>query len=89
MNCILCGAEWTGRTVPFSAVCEKCDCWLHSCIQCALWNSQAQMCRSMTTDIVADRQGKNFCEEWKPGKQEAVTRAKKDPKGKFSSLFGD
>ncbi|MCK5131022.1 MAG: hypothetical protein KAR40_02595 [Candidatus Sabulitectum sp.] len=87
MNCILCGRQWQGKTVPFGAVCDKCDCWLHSCIQCALWDPQAQMCRSMTTDSVADRHGKNFCEEWKPGNRKAETD--KDSGGKFASLFGD
>lgn len=89
MNCILCGAEWPGKSLSFSAVCEKCDCWLHSCIQCALWDSRARMCGSMTTDTIADRQGKNFCEEWKPGNHETAKGAEKDPGGKFASLFGE
>ena len=89
MNCILCGAEWPGKSLSFSAVCEKCDCWLHSCIQCALWDSQARMCKSMTTDTIADRQGKNFCEEWKPGSHEKETDARNDSKETFTSLFGE
>ncbi|MCD4708680.1 MAG: hypothetical protein K8S62_13180 [Candidatus Sabulitectum sp.] len=89
MLCILCGEPWQQKAMPFSAVCEKCHCWLHSCIQCALWDSRSRMCKSMTTDSVADRQGKNFCEEWKPHDTEATTDMIKNPVGKFASLFGD
>ncbi|MCK5786149.1 MAG: hypothetical protein KAH54_06290 [Candidatus Sabulitectum sp.] len=89
INCVLCGEQWHGETMPFGAVCEKCDCWLHSCIQCALWDPSARMCRSMTTDPVADPQGKNFCEEWKPGKKRERINSEKDHSKSFDSLFGD
>ncbi len=90
VTCVLCGTEREGKTLPFGAVCEKCDCWLHSCVQCALWDSQAQICRSMTTDSVADRNSKNFCEEWKAAhKNEVEADTTKYSADKFSSLFGD
>ena len=89
MNCILCGEHWPQKNVPFSAVCEKCHCWLHSCIQCGLWDAEAQMCRSMTTDAVADRQGKNFCEEWKPATTGAKDSNPGEYRDKFDSLFGN
>ncbi len=88
MTCILCGTEREGKTLPFGAVCEKCDCWLHSCIQCALWDSTAQTCRSMTTDSVADRHGKNFCEEWIPVDKKTNSESDPDAGDRFSSLFG-
>jgi len=47
------------------------------------------MCRSMTTDAVADRQGKNFCEEWKPATSAAETGNAERHRDKFDSLFGD
>lgn len=89
MKCILCGESWLEQTVPFSAVCENCHCWLHSCVQCALWEPRSRMCNSMTTDSVADRQGKNYCEEWKPGDSKEPEETGKDTGNKFASLFGD
>ena len=47
------------------------------------------MCNSMTTDSVADRQGKNYCEEWKPGDSKEPEETGKDTGNKFASLFGD
>ncbi len=44
----------------------------------------------MTTDLVADRHGKNFCEEWKAAETKPVgTETTENPADKFSSLFGD
>jgi hypothetical protein len=43
----------------------------------------------MTTDAVADRQGKNFCEEWKPAASVAKTGNTGKHRDKFDSLFGD
>jgi len=88
MKCTLCGDEWHGEKIPFSAVCGKCGCWMHSCVQCALWDYQAGMCRSMTTDSVADREGKNFCEEWKHCPEKEKTGSQDLAGKKFSSLFG-
>lgn len=47
------------------------------------------MCRSMTTDAVADRQGKNFCEEWKPATTGAKDGNPGEYRDKFDSLFGN
>jgi hypothetical protein len=43
----------------------------------------------MTTDTIADREGKNFCEEWKPAAAEAKTDNAEKHRDKFDSLFGD
>lgn len=48
------------------------------------------MCRSMTTDSISDRQGKNFCEEWIAKKNKKPhSDADKNKEDKFASLFGD
>lgn len=47
------------------------------------------MCNSMTTDSIADRQGKNYCEEWKPGDSKEPADTGKKPGSTFASLFGD
>jgi hypothetical protein len=87
MNCLFCGEGWPLETVPFSAVCEKCGRWLHSCTQCRLWDQTSRMCRSMTTEPVADREGRNFCDEWKPGEDKAVKDKPADQADRFKSLF--
>jgi hypothetical protein len=61
---------------------------MHSCVQCSLWDSSARMCRSMTTDPVADREGKNFCEEWKIPLEKKTTASLENAGKKFASLFG-
>jgi len=86
---MLCGEHWPQKKVSFSAVCEKCHCWLHSCVQCCLWDAEARMCRSMTTDAVVHRQGKNFCEEWKPATAEVKKDTPKKHRDKFDALFGN
>lgn len=87
MKCIVCSTEWPLERVSFGSVCEGCGCWLHSCVQCALWNASAQSCRSSTTDPVADREGKNFCEEWIPHEGEGG-KAKRTGPSDFNKLFG-
>gem|GEM_PF-2835677 len=47
------------------------------------------MCRSMTTDTIADRQGKNFCEEWKPATPVVKADNAEKHRDKFDSLFGN
>lgn len=87
MKCLLCSTEWPLEKVAFSSVCEHCHCWLHSCIQCSLWDTGAGMCRSMTTDPVPDREGKNFCEEWQP-RRECSDTNEKPGADRFNKLFG-
>jgi hypothetical protein len=87
MKCILCSTEWPLEKVAFSSVCEKCGCWLHSCVQCRLWDGRASMCRSMTTEPVPDREGKNFCEEWQPHEEGSGKKGNSGADG-FNRLFG-
>jgi hypothetical protein len=42
----------------------------------------------MTTDPVADREGKNFCEEWKIPLEKKTTASLENAGKKFASLFG-
>ncbi len=41
----------------------------------------------MTTEPVHDREGKNFCEEWKPHEVKPLTTSTGPEK--FNALFGD
>ena len=87
MRCAKCSEEWPLKRVFFSSVCENCGCWLHSCVQCSLWEPGSETCRSFTTDTVPDREGKNFCEEWQPHTGKGGNRAKPGA-DKFNKLFG-
>lgn len=89
MRCIRCGEEWPLQKVAFSSVCEGCGCWLHSCVQCRLWDERARMCRSMTTEPVPDREGKNFCEEWQPSEKGGNSGTGPSGADRFDSLFGN
>jgi hypothetical protein len=41
----------------------------------------------MTTEPVPDREGKNFCEEWQPHREEGGSGEKSDA-DRFNRLFG-
>jgi hypothetical protein len=81
---------YDGRTVGFKTICENCDEYLHSCFNCALYNSNADRCRSLTTEAVSDRKSSNYCEEFvkntdsKPGTNSVKEKSSYD----FKALFG-
>ncbi|RKZ10520.1 hypothetical protein DRQ25_02750 [Candidatus Fermentibacteria bacterium] len=72
MICKHCGSRYPGRTVGFGILCEKCGEYLHTCFNCALYNSNAERCRSHTTEAVSDRRGRNYCEEFIPDTRTAA-----------------
>jgi hypothetical protein len=91
-----CGEVFEGSVVGFKAVCEGCGMYLHSCVQCRLYD-EARRCLSNTTEAVRDVEHANFCEEYQPledsaeqtgwGRQEGGSsgeRASDD----FDALFG-
>ncbi len=89
MICKHCGTKVSVEKVHFSTECEKCNCWLHSCLQCNLWNADSETCKSMTTDSIRDREGKNFCDEWQPSEQPQTKQTSSNAQDKFDSLFGN
>jgi len=64
--CHKCSAEWTGEKKPaFRALCPKCSADIHCCLNCRLYDPGAHnKCRSRTTEMVADREKANFCDEF-------------------------
>jgi len=62
MFCRHCGHE--AEVIGFKAACDKCGEYLHSCVQCDLYDSGSDRCRSLTTEAVSDRNGNNYCEEF-------------------------
>ena len=93
--CYRCGSEWTELRQPgFNEVCEDCHSYWHSCMNCALHApGMHNECRSPTTEMVADREKGNVCEEFvfrnpdddrgRPGDQSE----KKDPRQQWDDLF--
>jgi hypothetical protein len=64
-RCQKCGEEWTRREQPgFKEACPKCTAYLHSCVNCKLYNPSADRCSSVTAECPGDRQGLNYCEEF-------------------------
>jgi hypothetical protein len=64
-RCQKCGEEWTRREQPgFKEACPKCTAFLHSCLNCKLYNPTADRCSSVTAECPGDRQGVNYCEEF-------------------------
>ncbi len=66
MICRNCGYGYDGRTVGFQKLCENCGEYLHTCVNCNIYDSNAKRCRSFTTEAVGDRKDKNYCEEFVP-----------------------
>lgn len=92
MKCWHCGAEQeappSGSKLPFRAVCEKCDAYLHCCRNCKNYKvGMPNDCLVPGTDPIADRESFNFCEEFFL-KGEGPTKGK-DLRDIASSLFGD
>jgi len=90
MICKYCGNEYAGRTVGFNAICERCNEYLHSCFNCALYDSNADRCRSLTTETVSDRKSSNYCEEFVPNSDSISDRIADESKSAvdFNSIFG-
>jgi hypothetical protein len=77
-------------TVGFKACCSACGHYLHSCVQCGLFDRSSGRCRSLTTDSVRDLEGMNYCEEYRVRKDSASGQAAgetSDAADRFRNLF--
>lgn len=90
MYCSLCGHENEKETVGFKAVCGNCGEYLHTCVQCALFDPAACRCRSLTTEAVSRTDHINYCEEYSPlNAPGSGDRAREKRKADdFNTLFG-
>lgn len=90
-RCVRCGREWTDLSPPgFQEVCPQCDVYLHSCINCRLYNRRADRCSSVTAECTGDREHYNYCEEYQMAQiQLPKTVVQPDPKAKWRALFGE
>jgi hypothetical protein len=64
-RCSKCGEEWTRKEQPgFKETCPKCTGYLHSCVNCRLYNPTADRCSSVTAECTGDRESLTYCEEF-------------------------
>ena len=65
-KCHNCGTPWEKEGRPaFKAVCDTCSYYIHSCKNCRLHDPFAHnQCISSTTEVVSDREGANYCDEF-------------------------
>lgn len=91
MYCTLCGSKNDLRTVGFKTSCCECDEYLHSCIQCTLFDHRTDRCRSLTTGPVADRGKFNHCQEYMPNTdpEKRFGKSRSRSSEDFNALFGD
>jgi len=92
LRCISCGHDIGLARIGFKSTCERCNAYLHSCVHCRLLDRASMSCRSHTTELVSDRTGNNYCEEFLPL---ADTDPSADPhtrdsaRDRFDRLFGN
>jgi len=90
--CRRCGAEWEGeRKPPFRAVCESCQAYLHSCVNCRFHDVHAHnKCREPRSEVVSDRETGNFCEyfEFRQSAPGGTGDNGDDARKKWDDLFG-
>lgn len=90
MFCWKCGAplESQASKIPFKAICDVCNAWLHCCRNCVNYRpGLPNDCAIPGTDSIADRELNNYCEEFVVlGK---APPAKMDPDSVSKKLFGE
>lgn len=87
MQCYKCLASLEVDAIYPSTLCPKCHAYQHACLACNFYQvGQPNECRIPGTDLVRDKEGKNFCDEFSPKqhlsednnqREEAIKRAKK------------
>jgi hypothetical protein len=93
--CHQCGAEWAEKEQPgFSATCQRCGEFLHSCVNCDFHDpSLHNQCRETQADQVRDRVSRNLCEWFRladraPGGGGGKTDRAAEARAKLKALFG-
>jgi len=98
IRCVKCGTEWEVKgQVGVRDECPECAAYVHTCTNCAHYESATQSCAMPNTEEVRDREGQNFCEEFAFGPGRPASAPAPTPKPlpadearrKFDSLFRD
>jgi hypothetical protein len=65
--CHRCGTETRSERVGVRETCDGCGAYLHSCRGCRLYAPGAHNdCREPQAEVVADKEGGNFCDYFQP-----------------------
>ena len=64
-RCLKCSAEWQMKgPIGFREECPECAAFVHTCLNCRLYDASGQRCSSPTTEPVRGPGEVNFCEEF-------------------------
>ncbi|MBM4018381.1 MAG: hypothetical protein FJ288_08670 [Planctomycetes bacterium] len=67
-RCLKCGAEWEIKgPIAVREECPECAAYVHTCTNCAHFDSRTRACRLPNTDPARDWNDMNFCEEFEYG----------------------
>lgn len=91
--CVHCGRERDAKSPPgFRETCPECDSYLHSCLNCRLYNRRGGVCSSVTAECAGLREHYNYCEEYQIAEIRLPVEKPKndhDPKSKWQALFDE
>ena len=90
IDCWKCGKPISDlpSRISFREMCPHCESYLHCCKNCVNYQvGRPNDCKIPGTEYISDREGLNFCEEFRIlGKAQSP---QKDPKDGFKRLFDD
>lgn len=91
MRCWKCKTELETpplNKLPFRAICDKCQSWLHCCKNCLHYRpGLPNDCAIPNTEWIADREKGNFCEEFSLLGEIPLKKEKSNPL--LERLFGE
>ena len=89
--CVHCGRPWESKSTPgVRQTCPDCDAFLHSCLNCRLYNRKSDRCSSVTADCTGQRDHYNYCEEYQIAQIPLSPEdAPNDAKTRWRELFGE
>lgn len=91
MNCWNCKKPVdvpSSKHISFRLTCDHCSSWLHCCVNCKYFKpGLPNDCKVPGTEPIKDRQGVNFCEEFKLKENNISDKKTLDETSK--KLFGE
>ncbi len=93
MKCQKCNheiPETTSGKILYRAVCEKCESYLHSCLNCRFHQvGRNNECLIPGTELIRDRAQFNFCDDFMPATGKKSEKSADDPGKITEKLFGN
>ncbi len=90
-TCFHCGTKHTTSSPPGrSETCDGCGTDLHVCFNCRHYDASSyNECREPVAERVVDKDRRNFCDYYSPGRSGAIAKgaAKDDILKKLDDLF--